>query len=526
MDDVEDSDLAKTLQRSAKGSVVLVGGQFLSTLVTAIGVIIVSRLLGSAPLGVATKAVIPYSIATLFIDFGVNAALIRNIAQLRATGQRGQIKPLVKAALTFELLISSILAALVYLSAGFIAKDVYHDPVLQQLIQVTALGIIGTAATNAAMAVFTGYERMGLRSLTQVVYAFTKSLMGPLLVYIGFGPLGAILGQQVPFVVSGALGLSLVMMLLRRSRSPTSETNVVEQIRMLLGFGLPLFSSSILLNGRNRIFGTILPFYVPDTHIGDLAASQNFSVLVGFFSIPITTSLFPLFSKFDHKNGPTLGRIFQTSVKYACLVIFPVTVAVIVLSQNIVDIIYPGQFLNAPIFIKLYMLTYFLAGIGNIGLCILLNSQQETQTTFRVRLIQFVVGVIMGVILIPIYGVTGRLVTMILSPVPGLLYGLWWVKANFGFSINMKNTGKMYGVSVISYLLGTTALNSLSLGSLTEFFIGGFIVVLSFFLLVLLFKVVDQSDVDTIRVLTKGMGPLTPIINVILNMIQPLISGG
>jgi O-antigen/teichoic acid export membrane protein len=525
MDDVEDSDLAKTLQRSAKGSVVLVGGQFLSTLVTAIGVIIVSRLLGSAPLGVATKAVIPYSIATLFIDFGVNAALIRNIAQLRATGQRNLVKPLVQAALIFELFMSSILACIVYLSAGFIASDVYHDPVLKPLIQVTALGIIGTSATNSAHAIFTGYERMGLRSLTQVVYSFIKSVMGPVLVYIGLGPLGAILGQQVPFVVSGALGLSMVLMLLRKSPSPTPYTGILERIRMLLEFGLPLFVSSLLLNGRNRILSTILPFYVPDTHLGDLAASQNFSVLVGFFSIPITTSLFPLFSKFDHKNGRTLGRIFQTSVKYACLIIFPVTVAVIVLSQNIVDIIYPGQFQNAPYFIKLYMLTYFLAGIGNIGLAILLNSQQETQTTFRVRLIQFVVGVIVGLLLIPMYGVPGRLVTMVLSPIPGLLYGLWWVNTHFGFSINLKDTGKMYISSTVTYLVVFTVLNFIKLDSLTELFIGGILVVILFFLLILLFKVVDKSDFDTISILTKGLGPLTPIIHKILDLILPYISG-
>lgn len=526
MVDVEDSDLAKTLQRSAKGSIVLVGGQFLSTLVTAIGVIIVSRLLGSVPLGVATKAVIPYSMATLFLDFGVNSALIRNIAQLRASGQRDQIKPLVKAALIFEFIVSSVLAVIVYLSAGFIAKDVYHDPALWPLIQVTALGIIGTSATNAALSVFTGYERMGLRSLTQVIYSLIKSLIGPILVYVGFGPLGAILGQMVPYVVSGALGLGLVLMLFRRSPSPTSETGTVDQIRMLLGFGFPLFVSSLLLNGRNRIFSSILPFYVPDEHIGDMTASQNFSVLVGFFSIPITTSLFPLFSKFNQKNGTTLGRIFQTSIKYACLVIFPVTVAVIVLSQNIVDIIYPGQFLNASYFIKLYMLTYFLTGIGNIGLCILLNSQQETQTTFRVRLIQFVAGIILGLILIPMYGVPGRLVTMVLSPVPGLVYGLWWINSNFGFTINLRDTGKMYVASIISYLLASTAMNSLTLGSLAELFICGIIAVLAFFTLVLLFKVVDQTDFDTIRVLTKGLGPLTAIINRVLDLIQPLVSRG
>jgi hypothetical protein len=115
---------------------------------------------------------------------------------------------------------------------------------------------------------------------------------------------------------------------------------------------------------------------------------------------------------------------------------------------------------------------------------------------------------------------------MVLSPVPGLVYGLWWINSNFGFTINLRDTGKMYVASIISYLLASTAMNSLTLGSLTELFIGGIIAVLAFFTLVLLFKVVDQTDFDTIRVLTKGLGPLTAIINRVLDLIQPLVSRG
>jgi hypothetical protein len=83
----------------------------------------------------------------------------------------------------------------------------------------------------------------------------------------------------------------------------------------------------------------------------------------------------------------------------------------------------------------------------------------------------------------------------------------------------------MYISSTVTYLVVFTVLNFIKLDSLTELFIGGILVVILFFLLILLFKVVDKSDFDTISILTKGLGPLTPIIHKILDLILPYISG-
>ncbi len=52
---------------------------------------------------------------------------------------------------------------------------------------------------------------------------------------------------------------------------------------------------------------------------------MNFVVLITFFIMPITTMMFPAFSKLDpEKDRDSLRNVFRFSVKYGSLLVLPV----------------------------------------------------------------------------------------------------------------------------------------------------------------------------------------------------------
>jgi O-antigen/teichoic acid export membrane protein len=214
--------------------------------------------------------------------------------------------------------------------------------------------------------------------------------------------------------------------------------------------------------------------------------------------VPISTSLFPLFSKFDYKKDKELKRIFRNAIKYAALLVYPVTTTVILLSSHIVSILYSTSYEFAPNMIRLFMITNFLTGFGTTGVGNLLNSQKQTRTTMNIKLIQFIFGVSLGIFLIPKIGALGLLVTKIISPIPGLIYGLKWIQNNFGFSIDWKTSIKILIICFASYIISNTILASTEFNNWIELIFGASSVFLIYITLIIRFKVLTKNDIENI----------------------------
>ena len=99
----------------------------------------------------------------------------------------------------------------------------------------------------------------------------------------------------------------------------------------MLGYGIPVSIGTILTGLLTVFYSYILAFYVTDNAlIGNYNLAINFSILITFFATPVTTMLFPAFSKLDYrKDHDTLKNVFQYSVKYASLIVVPVAALVI-----------------------------------------------------------------------------------------------------------------------------------------------------------------------------------------------------
>ena len=208
-----DQDLGGILKQSAKGSFILMLGQILSTIILAIGVLIVANLLIPGDFGLLNTAMAPVSIAMIFQDMGVNSALIKYISQNRYEKKRGHLKVILESGLILTFITSFMLAGIVYTFSGFLAERVYGIPELGPLIRYLSFLIIGQSFLTTAYGITVGYERMELRSGLQIFYSFMKSIAAPLLVYIGYGIFGAILGEIVPVLITGGLGLFFVLLI-------------------------------------------------------------------------------------------------------------------------------------------------------------------------------------------------------------------------------------------------------------------------------------------------------------------------
>ncbi len=149
----------------------------------------------------------------------------------------------------------------------------------------------------------------------------------------------------------------------------------------MLTYGVPLSLSAIINGFQGQFYAFLLPiFYVTDnTAIGNFGIANTFVVLIGFFATPITTMLFPAFSKLNpQKDKETLLSVFQFSIKYASLLVVPVSALVMCLAEPAVSTLFGETYSTAPLFLALLAISYLFTAFGSLSMGNFIISQGKT----------------------------------------------------------------------------------------------------------------------------------------------------
>jgi O-antigen/teichoic acid export membrane protein len=231
----------------------------------------------------------------LLINNGVSNALINYIVEDRYQRKGENIKKIIFTGFTINIFLSIIVTFFLYVLSGIIANQIFSQPEIKQLIQILSITIIGQALLITSTAVLVGLEKMAQRSISNIIYSLLKTIIGPVLVFLGYNLIGAAYGLSTPFLFTGIFGMFLVYFNLGK---PSLSTEFkTEYLQKIINYSSPLFISNLLSGIFNQTLSFILPFYVSTTLIGNLSAARSFNVLISFFIVPISVATFPLLSK-------------------------------------------------------------------------------------------------------------------------------------------------------------------------------------------------------------------------------------
>jgi O-antigen/teichoic acid export membrane protein len=517
---VEKEKLPSLLKRSAHGSVVLIMGQVTSTLISAIGSIIVARILEAGNFGILSIAQIPVSVALLFANVGLSGPVTRYIALYRHEQRENELRNHVIAGVLINVTIGGFLSLIVFSASGFIANDLFNHPELELLIKILSLSILANGFMSASYSVIEGYERMGLRSIVTIFYSLLKSFIAPLLVIMGFGVVGAAVGTSIPYFLAGGLGL-LIVLVIYRSEQPRIKTPLSSTMLVQLKYGYPLYLASIVGGGMSQFFNFILPFFATPDSIGNLNAATNFGVLVIFFLTPVLTALFPLFSKLEKVDE--LEFVYTNVTKYLSLIILPVSIALIALSGNVINLLYGSSYSEAPVYLIVYMLNFLFIGFGAYTLNNLLNSQNKTSVTLRSYIVYTSIGLVIGVFLVPRFGVIGWLVTDFISSKFSLAYRILWVKKNYKFNLQLLDAFRPLLSAMFGFLASIGAQTVLHLSPLLELLVGGVVLLAVYAVSLPLTGSITKSDLENLRVISSGFGSLGAMVGRLLDFVELFI---
>ena len=509
---------------SARGGFNLFWGTTISTVISAIGVIIVARLLSPSEYGIVAVALTAPNLIQIFRDWGIDNAMIRYTARYNSEEKLADVRGILIAGLIFEIVLGLSLSILTFLLSGFLATDVFERPDIQPLVQVASFSILAGALLTVAQSIFTGVERMGLNSITMILQSCLTTALMTLLIFLGLGAYGAILGTTIAALLAGLISILILLPLYKNMQKANGDRlRIVENIKTMFKYGLPLSLSAIIGGFLFQFYRFLIAIYATDLMIGNYSVAMNFTVLITFFTAPISTMLFPFFSKLDsQREKETLKNVFRFSVKYGALLVVPVATAIIALSQPAISTVFGEEYIYAPTFLALLTLGYLYSAFGNLSVGNLINSQGKTRVNLLLTLVTSAVGLPMSLILIPRFGITGLIITSLIGGIPSMILGLRWVKTNFGATVDWISSAKILLSSATAGAITYVILSLLRFSGWIMLIFGGAIFLFAFITATILTRTMNKSDRNNLREMSKDLGPLHHLINLLLDVIQKL----
>jgi O-antigen/teichoic acid export membrane protein len=337
------AELGGVGETSAPGGFHLFLGNLLSEALNAVTIVVVARVLSPEDMGVYGLSLVLPGIFSIFSELGLRQALTRYVARFKGSDRWGDVVRVVKVGLLVPGVVSCLLAAFMYLAADFLAVVVMKRPMLSGILMNISVLVVVQTVYAMATGVFYGLERMDIAGYLRVITSGVKMVSALYLVHFGFGVLGLIYGHLFGVSVASILSVPLILVLIRRKGAmlrASSESSLFEVLR----FGFPLYLTTFLLRVEAGYKGLLLSWFSDIVTIGNLDIANKFLSLIAFFTLPMTTVVFPAFSKFTFGEQPEKLRVlYRTSVRFATLVVFPVATAIIIHSSQGIEFLFGSR---------------------------------------------------------------------------------------------------------------------------------------------------------------------------------------
>jgi O-antigen/teichoic acid export membrane protein len=347
----------------------------------------------------------------------------------------------------------------------------------------------------------------------------TRVASSAVLIILGFGVAGAIIGQVSAWMLTGLLGVLLLLAIRRGLRTISSTPNVRtlrEDTQTMTAYGLPLYVGSLMVTLLAQYQNIVLAFFTTNAEIGNLSAAVNFGALVSVVATPVAASLFPAFSKLDlQTRKQDLKTMFELSVKYVTILVLPIAVFVAVFSRDLTRAVYGTAYGYASTYLALYMCIFMLTGLGYYVVGNFLNGVGKTKETLKITLIQLGVFLPAAPLMASLWRVPGLIVALVLSALVATSFGLRIATRRYEMRVDLKSSLRTLAAALASTLPILPIVYYSPLPSLANVLLGGSIYLAAYLTLAPLFRAIKRTDLEILAPILGQIRVLKPITNLI-----------
>jgi O-antigen/teichoic acid export membrane protein len=259
--------------------------------------------------------------------------------------------------------------------------------------------------------------------------------------------------------------------------------------------------------------------------IGNYKIASYFAVFSTFFTVPISTVMFPAFSKIDpHNERQLLKTIFATSVKYTSLFLVPATMAMMVFSKPLIDAVYGNKWPDAPTFLALYVTSNLLAAFGSLSWVSLLTALGETKMLMKMNLLSLLIGIPLALLLVPQFGMIGVILVAILVAIPSNSVGLYWAWKHYETKADFPSSYRILLASALTAAVTYLFLNVFIAADWARLTTGLGLFLVLYLVITPLLGAVNQTDINNLRAMFSSLGVMSKILEIPFRLVEKILN--
>lgn len=391
--------------------------------------VVVARLLGAEGAGIYFLSLAVTTIASVIGRVGLDNALLRFIATGAAQHNWGKVNSVYKSGMRIAIVVSGLLASLLFVGAPWMATAVFKKPELAEPLRWMSLSILPFALLNLQAESLKGLKRIRDAMMVQGVGVPLFSLIAVIPLAQSTGILGVSQAYLIATLVDVMLGLWFW-----KKAIPDQHSSSFLKISLseLWQSSRPLFFVSVM----NR---AVLPWaplfllgiWVSSEDVGVFGAAFRVAMLVSFMLGTINNVVAPKFAElYAQENIKALGNTARHSALIITLLTSPIFI-VLIFGGDWVMGIYGKGFEQGGLVLAVLAVGQFINVLtGSVGYLLMMSGNEKIMQTLTIA--STIAMMVLSVLLIPQLGTLGAAIASSIAVAVNNLGAAWEAKQKLG----------------------------------------------------------------------------------------------
>jgi O-antigen/teichoic acid export membrane protein len=362
--------------------------------------VLLVRFLGPTNYGYYTVVVLYWGFASTIAGLGINSTVQYAISKYRAQNSASKLMWAVKHYFII-VVVSSLIASIVLFSLSGVIASIYHSAEVGYLIKILAFGLVFYSLSgNFTEPSFIGFQKMNNSFITGVLYDFLR-IIQLVVIYLGFGLIGAIKFYDVIYLVTATVGLFL----LYRSMKGFPKSARPEKEDLAHFYSYKNFSYVIAIISLS--YGPVIALFLGavSPNISSVSFYRVGLIMAGMLGLPaaaIGSAFFASITKFfERKQFEVFYRLQHNLIKYSFLLTFPLVIASIISAPKLISYLYKSSFLGAETPFIILLIPVLISSLFGPVTQVLSATGKQKYAMYSV-ITGAVVGITLTVILVPL----------------------------------------------------------------------------------------------------------------------------
>jgi stage V sporulation protein B len=419
-----------------KGTIILTLAGFVTRFVGFFYKIFLSNAMGAELLGIYQLIFPVYSICFTIFATGIQTSLSRLVAAELGKRNAKNASKILRIGLTISVSLALVLTLLVYQSADFIAWRFLLEPRSADSLKILALAFPFCAVTSCINGYYYGLKKTAVPASTQLLEQFVRVIVvyivavpagnGNLAVTCEFAVVGLVIGEIASCIYNfiSIFVTKSPKKLILGGPDPNAKASGRRAItKELLKLSAPLSANRLLINLLHSIETVLIPAMLRRFGLSTALALSAYGILNGmsfpFIMFPtalinaLAILLLPTISEAQALNNEKLiGKTASISIKYSLIIGIISNGIFVIFGRDLGNAVFHNADAGSYLLILAWLcpFIYMTTTLGSI-----INGLGKAHVTFINSVIGSLCKILLIVILIPLNGINGYLIALLIG---------------------------------------------------------------------------------------------------------------